>query len=505
MSSKTTQTAIALAAGTAFLLASALVASAHPADTEELADGFQDGEWKDDWNVKKRQSDAWAKVVDSPPKAGDKALQLHTGDTYSGDMNIRRPIEGPVSPGSAFSMWVRVDDDNNNIKLYLEDSEGEVTTLGFGAFDEIEYSTDAGHDARIITGDEVDAHRWYHLSVVLHPKRDEVTFVVETADGDRWEVEGVPAEVDYQYVGIGDSDYYGNHNAFVDGITYGHIHDARNPTTLTAHPLATAPDTSEREAADANLSARLVDSSTGEGLAGQLVLFEAHGNGDPLCYGRTNESGVATCRNPSSVARHLDESGYRAVFRGSENHKPSSDAAPWVESESPRRDRPDRDAWSFDGGPSAWETGLHPCNDGSDDRESFGSAGWSSRYQGSLRLHAEGAPGAADAWIPIKRFRNTALAEGAVVRASYDPSDFVGAPGHTDLLLRPPAPCSPGSQVVELDRDEGRPGGPTVVPDGLLQGTVPRDIPTDWHLSIQTQAWPADHTILLRRVSVTSS
>lgn len=195
----------------------------------------------------------------------------------------------------------------------------------------------------------------------------------------------------------------------------------------------------------------------------------------------------------------LDQS-FRLALAGSGNW--GSPSTIWYDDIHLHQAPADSSRWSYEDGLGDWTTGLHPCKAGPDDGVTLGAAGWSDRHGGSVRLHADGGPGGAGTWIPLEDLGD--LGAGDVVHANYTSPDFDGAPGNLNLVLYPPAPCEGNRERdrIRLARDEGRPDKPQYTNDGVLVGTVPRDVPGNWSLAVHAQGWPADFEVFVQDVSV---
>lgn len=128
-----------------------------------------------------------------------------------------------------------------------------------------------------------------------------------------------------------------------------------------------------------------------------------------------------------------------------------------------------------------------------DERSSAGEGQWAEKYDGSLRLHVDGAPSAIQTWRGFD-----SLAEGQEITVEYGPERFAYAEAGIHLRLV----TSDGNRIG-LDSDNDMEGGGREQ-DGTLTGTVPRDL-ADADIEIHLVIWPGETTVWIQSVSVAES
>lgn len=141
----------------------------------------------------------------------------------------------------------------------------------------------------------------------------------------------------------------------------------------------------------------------------------------------------------------------------------------------------------FESGLNGWRIGL-PSGIGP--RVTQGEGEWTQKYGGSVRLHVDGGPN----HIGVRQ-RVGALENGTRISAQYKSPNLDGEPGSPRILLHLPD----SDETISIDKDPGRGEH-----DGVLTGTVPRDLPAGTELEIRLGVWPGEITAYVTNVTATS-
>ncbi|MEZ3163923.1 VWD domain-containing protein [Halorubrum sp. RMP-47] len=144
---------------------------------------------------------------------------------------------------------------------------------------------------------------------------------------------------------------------------------------------------------------------------------------------------------------------------------------------------------TFDEGLEGW-TVNHRFRTG-DERDGSptpGDGGFSTEYGGSVRLHVDGGPST----IGVAR-NATGLSNGTRITARYESSTFASEPGNIRLLLYPPGNYNQNEIQLANEGD----------PDGVLSGTVPRDLPAGTQVRVGAAVWPGEYTIYVTNITAT--
>jgi len=139
--------------------------------------------------------------------------------------------------------------------------------------------------------------------------------------------------------------------------------------------------------------------------------------------------------------------------------------------------------YTFEDGLQDWTFGKRR-----DDRGSEGKGSWSDKYDGSMRLHVDGAPETIMAWKEVGP-----LSAGTTVTANYAPERFEYSAA--SLFLRAVIPGE-GGVVGDRESDEGQ----NPEQDGTLEIEIPRDLPAETQIEFELVIWPGDTTVWIQDV-----
>ncbi|MFB6192162.1 MAG: hypothetical protein ABEI11_02440, partial [Haloarculaceae archaeon] len=143
----------------------------------------------------------------------------------------------------------------------------------------------------------------------------------------------------------------------------------------------------------------------------------------------------------------------------------------------------------FEDGLAGWTVDL---NESWASRANPGTGSWSSRYDGSVRLHVDGGPN------HIGLYRQVGpLEEDTRIVAHYESPNLEGEPGGPRLLLH-----YPDGSTTTIDRDWGGGGSHASEHNGTLVGTVPDEVPEGTYLEFRLGVWPGEITTYVENVSV---
>lgn len=198
--------------------ASALHAPSH-ADVVAGNDTFEDGSWRDTWNVEEQQSDAEAEVVPLDDGSDNHVLEIRTGPTYSSDMRISRPLSGELSETTRFSTFAAASADGQNHGYALRSADGGGARITKTAFGDIVYKTDQMSDPKTLVPDgDAQPDRWYEYTILADPSGEVSFFVEELETGTTFSETNVPFTPDIDKVVVYDPDYHGHNEAWFDNV-----------------------------------------------------------------------------------------------------------------------------------------------------------------------------------------------------------------------------------------------------------------------------------------------
>jgi len=141
----------------------------------------------------------------------------------------------------------------------------------------------------------------------------------------------------------------------------------------------------------------------------------------------------------------------------------------------------------FADGLDGWTVGLHS---NADSRVSPGEGEWTEQHGGSVHLHVRGGPNHVGVYRTFD-----GLEEGMTIRARYESPNLRGEPGGPRILLH-----TSDGESTQLDRDPGGGGDSSPDTDGLLEGTVPEDIPDGTDVEIRLGVWPGDIDVYVTQI-----
>ncbi|WP_167768511.1 right-handed parallel beta-helix repeat-containing protein [Haloarcula amylovorans] len=141
----------------------------------------------------------------------------------------------------------------------------------------------------------------------------------------------------------------------------------------------------------------------------------------------------------------------------------------------------------FADGLNGWIIGLPS---GTGPRVTKGEGTWSEKHGGSVKLSVDGGPNHIGVYREVD-----ALSEGTEIIAEYESPNLDGQPGSPRILLHLPE----SDDTIGLDSDPGRGEH-----DGILRGTVPRDLPQGTQLEIRLGVWPGEITVYVTNVTAHS-
>lgn len=114
-----------------------------------------------------------------------------------------------------------------------------------------------------------------------------------------------------------------------------------------------------------------------------------------------------------------------------------------------------------------------------------GDGGFSTEYNGSVRLHVDGGPST------IGVARNTSgLPNGTRISTNIESNNFTGEPGSVRLLLYPPG-----------NRNQNEIQIASTSQPGIITGTVPRDLPAETQIRVTADVWPGEYTVYVTNIS----
>lgn len=195
-----------------------------PPSTDVLfADGFEDGEFRDTFEITRQQSDTDIGVTGDRAKNGGRSLAMRVGRTGSGDIGISREMPELSGPRT-LSAWIYPNDPSYNIHLNMHGADGRAD-MTFSADQHLVYKTDREPEASetdrfgnpsLVANPPVD--RWYHLVITAFPDADEARFRAVDETGNEWDSGRVPATVDFDAVTLSGTDYHGDFRFFADDV-----------------------------------------------------------------------------------------------------------------------------------------------------------------------------------------------------------------------------------------------------------------------------------------------
>lgn len=114
------------------------------------------------------------------------------------------------------------------------------------------------------------------------------------------------------------------------------------------------------------------------------------------------------------------------------------------------------------------------------------SASHSDKYEGSVKVHVEGAPGGMDLYKVVEN----PIPKGTEIRVKYRPSTGSWSAGGPALKLR-----YPDSKNIQLENENEK-----TTKDGRLTGKVPKKLPEGGTILIDNNVWPGEYTIYFTEV-----
>jgi hypothetical protein len=139
----------------------------------------------------------------------------------------------------------------------------------------------------------------------------------------------------------------------------------------------------------------------------------------------------------------------------------------------------------FKSGLNGWTIDLHPD---AADRVTKGTGTWHEKYGGSIHLHVDGGPNHVGVYRKVG-----SLQKGTKVRVNYESPNLDGQPGGPRILLHLPD----SDEIIGLDMDAGRKKH-----DGVLEGTVPQDLPAGTELEVRLGVWPGEIDVFVTNITV---
>ncbi|MFC6973784.1 hypothetical protein ACFQL1_02375 [Halomicroarcula sp. GCM10025709] len=115
-----------------------------------------------------------------------------------------------------------------------------------------------------------------------------------------------------------------------------------------------------------------------------------------------------------------------------------------------------------------------------------GDGGHSAEYDGSVRLHVDGRPGA----VGVARTVD-GLTAGTRVRAAWESPDFQPDRGQVRLVLFPPGRGNANQNQIATSKAPGEP----------MTATLSRDYPPGTELRFVLGVWPGKHTAYVTEIS----
>lgn len=140
----------------------------------------------------------------------------------------------------------------------------------------------------------------------------------------------------------------------------------------------------------------------------------------------------------------------------------------------------------FETGLNGWTIGLR--DEWIGPRVTQGSGSWSSKHNGSVRLHVNGGPSHIGLYHDVG-----AIPKGTKFTITYESPNLNGSAGGPRIFLR-----HSDVQGEKLDQDQGG----QHEGDGVLEGTASKDYPEGTSLEVRLGVWPGEITVYVKDITV---